>query len=154
MAVKITNDPGSYYEAMQEPEAHKWKEDMKAEMSQFERLKVWTKAPRPKDKPVLTNRWVVVRKPNISTKSLNHYVRFVIKGYTQRPWFDYEESYTPVAKQESRRLLFALSAIKQWSVGQMDVDTAFLNADLEEEVFVEQPEGFSDGTHDSITYTA
>jgi hypothetical protein len=68
--------------------------------------------------------------------------RLVAKGYVQQQGVDFEEVFTSVAQMESVRLLLALAAQEGWAVHHMDVKSAFLNGELQEEVFVKQPEGF------------
>jgi hypothetical protein len=70
--------------------------------------------------------------------------RLVAKGYAQRQGVDYDEVFAPVARMETVHLLLALAAHRGWPVHHMDVKSAFLNGDLEEEVYVHQPPGFID----------
>lgn len=67
---------------------------------------------------------------------------FVAKGYTQKEWIDYEEIFTLVAKLNSIIMLIALATNKHWIMHQLDVKSAFLNGELKEEVYLEQPKGF------------
>jgi hypothetical protein len=69
-------------------------------------------------------------------------VRLVVKGYAQRRGIDYDEVFAPVARLDTIRLLIALAAHKGWEVHHLDVKSAFLNGDLLEEVFIEQPSSF------------
>ncbi|KZV49059.1 hypothetical protein F511_11010 [Dorcoceras hygrometricum] len=69
--------------------------------------------------------------------------RLVIKGYRQKEGLDYFDTYSPVTRITSIRVILAIAALRNYSVHQMDVKTAFLNGDLEEEIYMEQPEGFS-----------
>ncbi|KAL0455229.1 UNVERIFIED_CONTAM: Retrovirus-related Pol polyprotein from transposon TNT 1-94, partial [Sesamum latifolium] len=69
--------------------------------------------------------------------------RLVAKGYTQRPGVDFEETYSPVAMAKSIRILLAIAAWYDYKIWQMDVKTAFLNGFVEEEIFMDQPEGFT-----------
>ena len=68
--------------------------------------------------------------------------RFVAKGYAQKEVIEYEETFAPVAKYTSTRSVISLAAQMGWEIHQMDVKTAFLNGVIEEEVYIEQPEGF------------
>ena len=68
--------------------------------------------------------------------------RLVAKGFRQKEGVDYFDTYAPVARITSIRLLFALASIHNLCIHQMDVKTDFLNGDLNEEVYMEQPEGF------------
>jgi hypothetical protein len=72
-----------------------------------------------------------------------HYrARVVAKGFTQIPDINYDETFSPVARFESLRLLLVLAALENWEIHQMDVKSAFLNGVLNEEIYMEQPQGF------------
>jgi hypothetical protein len=73
---------------------------------------------------------------------VKHKARLVVKGYAQRHGIDYDEVFVPVARLDSVRLLIALAAQEGWEVHHLDVKSAFLNGELQEEVFVQQPAGF------------
>jgi hypothetical protein len=66
----------------------------------------------------------------------------VAKGFMQIPSLDYDETFSPVARFESLRLLLVLAALEDWEVHQLDVKSAFLNGVLNEEIYMEQPQGF------------
>ena len=68
--------------------------------------------------------------------------RLVAKGFSQRPGLDYDEMFSPVARYETVRLLLATSALENWDIEALDMKTAFLYGDLEEEIYMQQPEGF------------
>ena len=68
--------------------------------------------------------------------------RLVPKGYAQTYGIDFEETFSPIAKMTAVREIISFAASKHWKLHQMDVKNAFLNGDLEEEVYMEQPEGF------------
>ena len=76
--------------------------------------------------------------------------RFVVKGYAQKEGIDYEETFAPVARYTSIRTVVSLAAQMGWEIHQMDVKTTFLNGEIEEEVYIEQPEGFE--THERKSY--
>lgn len=131
--------PRNFREAMEAEDAQQWKIAMQKEYDSIMRNDTWILVPRPKDAKVVKSRWV------LRIKDINNLykARFCAKGFTQRWGEDYDETYAPVAKYTSIRTLFALLAgRKNTKVHQMDVNTAFLNSDLDEVVYVEQPEGF------------
>ncbi|RVX02552.1 Retrovirus-related Pol polyprotein from transposon TNT 1-94 [Vitis vinifera] len=95
----------------------------------------------PRSKPIGC-KWVFRRKYHTDGMIQTFKARLVAKGFKQREGIDYFDTYAPVARTTSIRILFALTSIHNLFVHQMDVKTAFLNGDLNEEVYMEQPEGF------------
>jgi hypothetical protein len=81
-------------------------------------------------------------KKNAEGEIIKYKARLVAKGYVQKQGIDFEEVFAPVARLDTVRMILALAANRGWQVHHLDVKTAFLNGDLEEEVYVSQPEGF------------
>ncbi|KAL7284900.1 hypothetical protein ACG7TL_002214 [Trametes sanguinea] len=129
--------PNSHREAMNSPDKDKWRVAEKAEYDSLMENKTWVLVPRPKDRQVVANRWVYDIKHDGRYKA-----RLVAKGFTQVWGEDYHETFSPVARFESIRYLLAHTALEDWDIESMDVKTAFLNGDLEEEIYMEQPEGW------------
>jgi hypothetical protein len=96
----------------------------------------------PADRRAIRLKWVFKVKRDSNGNVVKHKARFVVKGYAQRRGIYYDEIFTPVARLDSVRLLIALAAHNGWEVQHLDVKSAFLNGNLHEEVFVEQPMGF------------
>ncbi|KAL0409609.1 UNVERIFIED_CONTAM: Retrovirus-related Pol polyprotein from transposon RE2 [Sesamum radiatum] len=88
-------------------------------------------------------KWVYKRKLGANGEVTAFKARLVAKGYTQRPGVDFEETYSPVAMAKSIRILFAIATWYDYEIWQMDVKTAFLNGFVEEEIFMDQPKGFT-----------
>jgi len=95
--------------------------------------------PRPKDKNVIGTKWIFKNKLNESGDVIRNKARLVCKGYAQQEGIDFEETFAPVARLEAIRMFLALSIFQKFKVFQMDVKSAFLNGDLDEEVYIEQP---------------
>ncbi|CAA0834987.1 cysteine-rich RLK (RECEPTOR-like protein kinase) 8, partial [Striga hermonthica] len=96
----------------------------------------------PGSKP-LGYRWIFKRKMKPDGTIDKYKARLVIKGYKQKEGLDYFDTYSPVTRITSIRVIIAIAALRNLEIHQMDVKTAFLNGDLEEEIYMEQPEGFS-----------
>ena len=90
---------------------------------------------------MVRSRWIYKLK-HAAGKSVKCKARFVAKGYSQKEGIDYEETFAPVARYSSIQTIISLAAKMGWRVHQMDVKTAFLDEVTEEEVYIEQPEGF------------
>jgi hypothetical protein len=115
---------------------------MDKELDQIEKNDTWELVPRPKNKNVIDTKWVFRNKLNEDGHVTRNKARLVCKGYAQIQGIDFEETYAPVARMEAIHLLLAYACSKNVKVYQMDVKSSFLNGKLEEEVYIEQPEGF------------
>eukprot|EP00253_Pinus_taeda_P003400 PITA_03400 len=102
----------------------------------------WDLVPLPKGRKLVRCKWVYRTKYGPDGKVVKHKARLVAKGFSQVEGIDYTETFSPVAKMNSIRLVFSLAASLKWEVHQMDVKSAFLHGDLHEEIYMEQPIGF------------
>ena len=98
--------------------------------------------PRPSSQSVIGTKWVFRNKSDENGTIVRNKARLVAQGYNQEEGIDYEETFAPVARLESIRMLFAFACHKGFTLYQMDVKSAFLNGHILEEVYVEQPPGF------------
>ncbi|XP_077249100.1 putative mitochondrial protein AtMg00820 [Tasmannia lanceolata] len=121
-----------------------WLIAMQEELSQVERNKVWKLVPRPRDHPVIGTRWVYRSKLDEHGDIQRNKARLVAQGFNQEEGIDYDETFAPVARLESIRMLLAFACHKEFKLDQMDVKSAFLNGYILEEVYVEQPPCFED----------
>ncbi|GKC22499.1 retrovirus-related pol polyprotein from transposon TNT 1-94 [Tanacetum coccineum] len=129
-----------------------WFQAMQDEIHEFDRLKVWELVPRPIYVMVIALKWIYKVKLDEYGDVLKNKAQLVVKGYRQEEGIDFEESFAPVARIEAIRIFIANVATKNMIIYQMDVKTAFLNGDLQEEVFVSQPEGFEDQNNPTHVY--
>ena len=132
-------EPGSFEEASKQ---EVWVKAMEEEIQMIEKNNTWELVNRPHGKDIIGVKWVYKTKLNPDGTIQKHKARLVAKGYSQQPGIDYNETFAPVARLDTIRALIALASQKGWSIHQLDVKSAFLNDVLEEEIYVEQPQGF------------
>jgi hypothetical protein len=119
-----------------------WREAMVEEYDSIVRNDVWEVVPRPVGKSVVTSRWLYKTKYVADGSIEKHKARFVAQGFSQIEGVDYDETFAPVARYTSIRSIISITTEMGWSIHQMDVKIAFLNGFIDEEVYIEQPEGF------------
>ena len=138
----VTHDPVTWRQAKETIDADAWRIALEDEYLAHIRNGTWEIVPRPRDRKVIGSRFVFCTKNTGNTEKKK--VRFVAKGCSQRPGEDFQETYSPVVKSTSVRLLAALAAEYNLEIHHMDVVTAYLNGELEEEVYMEVPEQLSE----------
>ncbi|CAN0307452.1 unnamed protein product, partial [Pylaiella littoralis] len=125
---------------MKTPEASLWRAAADKEMDSLHELKVYKLVPRstvPPGQKIINSKWVLKRKADNSYKA-----RVVAQGWNQVHGLDCGNTFAPVCRLQSVRMVLAIAVEMDWEVIQLDVKTAFLYADIEEEVFVAQPPGY------------
>uniref|UniRef100_A0A0A9HL59 Reverse transcriptase Ty1/copia-type domain-containing protein n=1 Tax=Arundo donax TaxID=35708 RepID=A0A0A9HL59_ARUDO len=135
--------PKSYRTALQDPH---WRDAMTAEYKALDDG-TWTLVPCPYDANVVSGKWVFKHKFNSDGSLARYKACWIIRGYSQQPGIDYDETFSPVVKPSTIRIILSIAVSCSWPVRQLDVKNAFLNWKLEETVFCEQPSGFVDFTH-------
>jgi len=135
-------EPRNIREALTCPAKEKWMKAMEEEMESMRSNSVWELVDLPEGRKAIGNKWVLKIK-RLADGSIERYkARLVAKGYTQQEGIDYEETFSPVVRFTSIRLILAIVASLDLELHQMDVKTAFLNGNLEEEIYMEQLVGF------------
>ncbi|WVZ07203.1 hypothetical protein V8G54_020549 [Vigna mungo] len=129
--LSIDEDPVSFRQAMEK------------ELKSMDDNKVWDLVELPKGSKRFGCKWVFKTEHDSKGNIERYKARLVAKGFTQKDGIDYKETFSPVSKKDSLRIVLALVAHYDLELHQMDVKTAFLNGDLEEEVYMDQPEGFT-----------
>ncbi|PRQ38173.1 putative RNA-directed DNA polymerase [Rosa chinensis] len=129
---------GTIHEALTDP---KWTKAMNEDLEALQKNATWELVPMLVGKKTVGCRWVFTVKLNADGTINRYKARLVAKGYTQRYGIDYEETFAPVAKINTVRILISLAANKDWPLHQFDVNNAFLNGNLEEEVYMDVPPG-------------
>ena len=140
------DDPVTIDDLKHREDAGKWQKAMRDEIDSLHANKTWDLVERPKNCRTIQTKWVFKTKRNQNGDIVRHKARLVARGFTQRYGIDYAETYSPVVRYTTVRLLVAWAATHKMKIHQMDVVTAYLQGDVEEELYLEQPQGFSDDT--------
>jgi hypothetical protein len=135
-------EPRTYQEAMQSKNRHSWKPAILDEYKSLIENDTWEVVPLPPDRQVIRSKWVFTEKAGHNNTPTRFKARLVAKGYTQKQGIDYDETYAPVVKHDSLRILLSIVASLNLEMIQLDVKTAFLYGVVKEELYLEQPEGF------------
>ncbi|KAM5555122.1 hypothetical protein ABKV19_023158, partial [Rosa sericea] len=136
----------SVQDALADP---KWTQAMNEELEALQKNSTWDIVTMPAGKKTVGCRWVFTVKLKADGSIDRYKARLVAKGYTQRYGIDYEETFAPVAKINTVRILISLAANKDWPLHQFDVKNAFLNGNLEEEVYMDMPPGVKNLPYDT-----
>lgn len=115
---------------------------MEEELNQIKKNQTWEQVPRLVDKNVIGTKWVFQKKLNEQAHVTRNKTRLVCKGYSQVEDIDFEENFPPVARMEAIIMFLAFLAYENFKAYQMDVKLAFLNGELQEEVYIEKSDGF------------
>lgn len=137
------DEPQTYEEAMASREADQWQQVIKEEESAVVKNHTWTKEKLLSGQKVITAK-IIFKKKHGADGEVNRYkARFVVRGFSERPGIDYTETYAPVIRYESIRFLLSLAAKEDFEMAQFDIKTAFLNDELNENVYMELPIGMT-----------
>ncbi|KAH9673912.1 retrovirus-related pol polyprotein from transposon RE1 [Citrus sinensis] len=132
----------------------KWRGAMQAEFDALQNNKTWTLVPREQAGKIVGNKWVFRVKYNPDGSISKYKARLVAKSFHQTQEVDFFETFSPVVKPCTIRIILSIVVMQQWSIRQLDVNNAFLNGILTEEVFMHQPEGFLHPQYPSHVYTS
>jgi hypothetical protein len=141
-------EPYRIEDALRDPD---WVAAMQEELNNFIRNEVWHLVPRP-NQNVVGTKWVFCNKQDEHGVVTRNKARIVAKGYSQVEGFAFDETYAPIARLESIRILLAYATYHGFKLYQMDVKSAFLNGPIKEEVYVEQPPGFEYSEYPNNVY--
>jgi hypothetical protein len=134
-------DPATYAEAMSSPDARHWDEAMKKHLLTLESMHSWDIVIQPEYVNIVTAKWVYKKKLLPNGLIDEYKARMVGRGFTQTAGEDYFETFSPVVRIESLRILLAIAAAEDWPVHQMDVVSAYFLGELKEEVYMAPPPG-------------
>jgi hypothetical protein len=135
-------EPTSFKKAMNCDEAHLWQASVQDEFDSHQKNGTWSLEPLPAGRQAIGTRWVFKVKPGHLTTPPRYKSRFVAKGYAQIKGIDYEETYSPVVRYDSLRVILSMCAVLDLEMSQLDIKTAFLYGLVKEDIYITQPEGF------------
>ncbi|PNX92270.1 retrovirus-related Pol polyprotein from transposon TNT 1-94 [Trifolium pratense] len=138
-SISAIKEPTSFHQAVKDP---KWRFAMDEELRALHDNGTWSLQHLPPNKNPVGCKWVYKIKFNPDGTIERYKARLVAKGYSQIEGFDYRETFAPVAKLVTVRLLLAVASSMNWHLRQLDVNNAFLHGDLEEEVYMSLPPGY------------
>lgn len=137
----IEGDPSTYDEVMTSSESSYWKEAIDSEIKSIIENKTWILTDLPHGNKPIGTKWIFKRKLRPDGSIERYKTRLVVKGFNQKD-IDYFDTYAPIARITTLRTLIALASIYKLIIHQMDVKTIFLNKELKEEIYINQPQGF------------
>ena len=146
-SISSHTEPQTYAQAVNDPN---WCMAMEAELKALEDNHTWIMTDLPIGKRPIACKYVYKIKYNSDGSIERYKARLVAKGYTQEEGIDYHETFSPVAKLVTVRCLLAITAMKGWGLYQFDVNNAFLHGDLQEEIYMKRPPGYTHGHPDQV----
>jgi len=140
-AAPVSPLPRSVRDALTDPN---WRAAMQAEFDALIGNDTWSLVSRPSGVNVVTGKWIFRHKLHADGSLDRYKTHWVFRGFTQRPGLDYDETFSPVVKPATIRVILSLALSQDWPIHQLDVKNAFLHGTLEETVYCVQPTGFVD----------
>lgn len=149
---EIHDDPKTFKNAINSAHKCEWMTSMDAEMSAFSLNSVWTLVEPPKDCNVVGCKWIYKTKRDNAGNVVKYKSRLVAQGFSQKFGVDYDEVFAPVVKQSTFRMFLTKASKDNMFVHHVDVKTAFLNGELEENIYMKQPKGYINEDHPNHVY--
>lgn len=139
-------EPSSLESVLMAPDRANWIDAMNEEFKKLEENETWDLVKLPSNRKVIDNRWVFKLKLKPTGEIDRYKARLVVRGFTQQFGTDYEETFSPVVKLASVRMILAIAVAEDMKMEQFNVKAAFLHGELKEETFMKQPRCYEDGT--------
>ena len=139
----VESEPQHYKDIFGLPDEKDWNDAVEREFQSMIKNKVYELVKLPPGRKAIGCRWVLRKKYDQHGNVKRYKARLTAKGYAQRQGIDYLETFAPVARQNSLRLVLSIAASNDWEIDQGDIETAFLLANMKDgEIYMEQPEGY------------
>jgi hypothetical protein len=131
-----SDEPATYAEAMMDPDSEKWQSAMRSEIYSMEDNQVWNLVDPPNGVKAIECKWIYKKKKNMNGNVHIYKARLVAKGFRQVQGVDYDETFSPVAMFKFTRIILAIATYFDYEIWRMDVKIAFLNGNLDEDVYM------------------
>ena len=138
---RSVHEPANYKAAMNGPHAHLWGPSVQKELKATEKRQAWSIAWLPKGHKLIQVRWKFTPKELADGSLDKAKARIAVKGFSQVCGIHYTETFSPVLKIETFRIICAIAAVRGYELAHVDVVSAFMNSNLEEEIYTECPDG-------------
>jgi hypothetical protein len=142
LAAEVVTEPQSYDEALRSEHRAEWLQAKRAELQSLLDMHTWDEVELPEGRRALKTRDVYKVKLDSAGRPVRFKCRTVVQGFAQQEGVDFFDTYAPVADITTVRTVLAVAAVLDWELEHMDVDTAFLNAPVQEEIYVTMPPGY------------
>jgi hypothetical protein len=139
--------PDTYADAMSCEHSERWKEACLSEINSLYANNTWHLVDPPPGAKVLPCRWLFRLKTDANGNTVRYKCRLVAGGHRQKEGVDFDQTFAPTGRNTTQRVLLAVAGSNSWKVRQLDVSTAFLHGEIDTDVYMQQPEGFGDGTN-------
>jgi histone deacetylase 1/2 len=144
------SEPSTYYEAIQSGEAQQWKQAMDEEINALLQNRTWELVELPKGARVIGCKWVYKKKLNQIGQVERFKARLCAKGFMQQHDIDYNEVFSPVVRYKSLKIILCIANERDYNIDQMDIVSAFLHSEIDEQVFMSQPLGYEKGGENTV----
>lgn len=147
---EYASEPNNYEEAMKSTERLHWKNAIDEELASLTTMGTWKETTLPKGKNLIDSKWVFKLKKDEFGRPVRYKARLVARGFKQKVGEDYDQTFAPVMRIESLRILIALSARYNWKMRQIDIKSAYLNADIDKDLYMALPKGYSNQSKGTV----
>ena len=135
-------EPLTLKQALRGPHADEWKQAVDSEFRSLQEMGTWTLVDPPKNRKIISCKWVFKIKRGKDNEILRYKARLVARGFTQREGIDYNDVFSPVIRFDTLRIMISIALYHDINLLQLDIETAFLHGNLEEELYMKQPPGY------------
>ncbi|KAI0996392.1 hypothetical protein K3495_g11788 [Podosphaera aphanis] len=142
IASETNEEPKTINEALSGSEKDLWQKAINKELQSLAQNHTWDVVPRPQKRNIVGSKWVFKIKYNADGSIERYKARLVAQGFSRLPGHDFDETFAPVARYDSLRILLRIASQHKWTPQQMDVNSAYLYGTLKEEIYMEMPPGF------------